>query len=134
MQEEIIGGKILRQRRDGWRSAEMRCGPPALATARRFHYDCGGPPATAEKSLPVPNPHSDVAAMPFEKAMQELEDIVGKLEKAAVPLEDSVKLYERGNALKKRCEQLLAAAEAKIEKITLSAEGAPTGTAPFDAE
>jgi exodeoxyribonuclease VII small subunit len=82
----------------------------------------------------LPNPHSDVAAMPFEKAMQELEDIVGKLEKAAVPLEDSVKLYERGNALKKRCEQLLAAAEAKIEKITLSTEGAPTGTAPFDVE
>jgi len=80
------------------------------------------------------DPHSDVAALPFEKAMQELEDIVGKLEKGAAPLEDSVKLYERGNALKKRCEHLLAAAEAKIEKITLSAAGAPTGTAPLDVE
>jgi exodeoxyribonuclease VII small subunit len=76
----------------------------------------------------------DIAALPFEKAMQELEDIVGKLEKASVPLDDSVKLYERGEALKRRCEALLREAEARVEKITLNDAGAPKGTAPLDVE
>ncbi len=76
----------------------------------------------------------DIAALPFEKAMQELEDIVGKLEKGAVSLDESVKLYERGEALKKRCETLLREAEARIEKITLGADGAPKGVAPLDVE
>ncbi len=77
---------------------------------------------------------ADIAALPFEKAMQELEDIVGKLEKGAVSLDESVKLYERGEALKKRCETLLREAEARIEKITLGADGAPKGVTPLDVE
>ncbi len=44
---------------------------------------------------------ADIASLPFEKALQELEEIVAKLEKGAVSLDDSVKLYERGEALKK---------------------------------
>ncbi|MBG0809086.1 exodeoxyribonuclease VII small subunit [Methylosinus sp. H3A] len=78
--------------------------------------------------------NSDIDALPFEKAIQELEEIVGKLEKASVSLDDSVKLYERGEALKKRCDTLLREAEARIEKITLGADGAPKGTAPLDVE
>ena len=42
---------------------------------------------------------ADVAKMPFEAALAELESIVDKLEKGAVALEDSIKLYERGAAL-----------------------------------
>ena len=76
----------------------------------------------------------DIASLPFEKAMQELEEIVAKLEKASVPLDESVKLYERGDALKKHCDALLAKAEARIEKITLGADGAPKGVAPLDVE
>lgn len=75
---------------------------------------------------------ADIAAMPFEAAMQEFERIVGELEKGAVSLDDSVKLYARGKALQERCEKLLAEAEARIEKITLGENGAPTGIAPLD--
>jgi exodeoxyribonuclease VII small subunit len=49
-----------------------------------------------------------------------------------VPLEESVIIYERGEALKRRCEELLRQAEARVEKITLDATGKPTGTEPLD--
>ena len=73
----------------------------------------------------------DIVEMPFEKAMQELEDIVAKLEKSAVSLDESVGLYERGEALRRRCDELLREAEARIEKITLGPDGAPTGLTPL---
>jgi exodeoxyribonuclease VII small subunit len=77
---------------------------------------------------------ADIAQMPFEAALAELESIVDKLEKGAVALEDSIKLYERGEALKAHCDQLLKNAEMRIEKIVLSAEGKPKGVAPLDGE
>ena len=49
---------------------------------------------------------ADIAKMPFEAALAELESIVDKLEKGAVALEDSIKLYERGESLKKHCDRL----------------------------
>jgi exodeoxyribonuclease VII small subunit len=76
----------------------------------------------------------DLAATPFEKAMAELERIVGDLEKGSVSLDESVRLYARGKALQERCEKLLAEAEARVEKITLGENGAPKGVAPFDVE
>ena len=75
-----------------------------------------------------------VTDLTFEKALEELESIVQQLEQGKVGLEESINIYERGEALKAHCEKLLAAAEARIEKITLSRDGAPTGTAPLDAE
>jgi exodeoxyribonuclease VII small subunit len=45
-----------------------------------------------------------------------------------------VAIYERGEALKRRCEELLRAAEARVDKITTDAAGQPTGTAPLDVE
>ena len=77
---------------------------------------------------------SDVTALTFEKALAELETIVQKLESGNVPLEDSIKIYERGEALKKRCDALLAEAEARVEKITRDAKGKVTGTEPLDRE
>jgi exodeoxyribonuclease VII small subunit len=74
----------------------------------------------------------DVDTMPFEDALQELERIVDRLEKGAVSLDDSIRLYERGEALKKRCDELLKNAEMRIEKITLAADGKPTGVEPLD--
>ena len=56
--------------------------------------------------------------------------IVKRLEEGKVPLEESVAIYERGEALKRRCEELLRQAEARVEKITLDAAGKPTGTEP----
>ena len=77
---------------------------------------------------------SDVTALTFEKALAELETIVQKLESGNVPLEDSIKIYERGEALKKRCDALLAEAEARVEKITRDAKGKVTGTEPLDGK
>jgi exodeoxyribonuclease VII small subunit len=79
-------------------------------------------------------PNSEVGQLPFERAIEELESIVKRLEEGKVPLEESVAIYERGEALKFRCEELLRQAEARVEKITLNAEGKPTGSEPLDVE
>ncbi len=76
----------------------------------------------------------DIAEMPFEAALAELEEIVDRLEKGAVALDESIKLYERGEALKKHCDDLLKNAEMRIEKITLSADGKAKGVAPLDGD
>jgi len=76
----------------------------------------------------------DVKKMPFERAIEELESIVNRLEGGKVPLEESVAIYERGEALKRRCEDLLRQAEARVEKITLDSSGAPTGSEPLDVD
>ena len=79
-------------------------------------------------------PAAPIADLPFEAAMKELEAIVDKLERGQVALEESIAIYERGEALKAHCDRLLKSAEARIEKITLSRDGKPTGVAPLDAE
>jgi exodeoxyribonuclease VII small subunit len=73
-----------------------------------------------------------VEEMSFEEAMRELETVVGQLERGDVALEDSIKLYERGAALKARCEVKLKEAEEKVAAITLDASGTPTGTTPIE--
>ncbi|WP_210497205.1 exodeoxyribonuclease VII small subunit [Microvirga antarctica] len=78
-----------------------------------------------------PTPLTD---LPFEKALAELEDIVRRLERGDVPLEDSIAIYERGEALKKHCEGLLKKAEARIEKINISPDGKATGVTPLDVD
>ncbi len=78
--------------------------------------------------------HADIKDMSFEQALKELEGIVDRLEKGDVELEASIRIYERGEALKGHCEALLRKAEAKVEKIALSANGQPTGTEPLDVE
>lgn len=75
---------------------------------------------------------AEVAALSFEKALAELEQIVDRLEKGTVALEESIALYERGEALKAHCESLLKTAEQRIEKITLGPDGKPSGTEPLD--
>ena len=77
---------------------------------------------------------NDIATMPFEKALAQLEEIVTKLESGKVDLEQSIAIYERGEALKKHCERLLKDAEARIEKITLKPDGSVAGTTPLDVE
>ena len=87
----------------------------------------------ASKSAEKPQA-DDIDGLAFEQALQELETIVSSLESGQVSLEDSIKLYERGEKLKARCEMLLKSAEARIEKITLSADGKPKGTVALDGE
>lgn len=80
----------------------------------------------AEKS------NDDIKAMSFEEALTELEKIVGTLEGGQAPLQESIAIYERGDALKSHCTALLKTAEARIEKITLSRDGVATGTEALD--
>lgn len=79
-------------------------------------------------------PHADVDRLSFERAIEELETIVRRLEDGKVPLEESVAIYERGEVLKRRCEHLLRQAEARVEKIALDASGKPKGTEPLDVK
>lgn len=78
--------------------------------------------------------NADIADLSFEQALKELEQIVGRLERGDVELEQSITIYERGEALRAHCDRLLQRAEAKVDKITLSEDGAPAATQPLDVE
>ena len=80
------------------------------------------------------NTQMDVRKLSFERAIEELEVIVKRLEDGKVPLEESVEIYERGEALKRRCEELLRQAEARVEKITTDANGEFQGAEPLDVQ
>lgn len=71
-----------------------------------------------------------VEDLTYEQALSALEDVVTRLERGDVPLDESIGLYERGAALKARCEAMLKAAEMKVAQITEGADGA-VGTAPL---
>jgi len=77
---------------------------------------------------------SDVSTLTFEKALAELEAIVGKLERGDVPLEESIAMYSRGEILRTHCETLLKQAEMRIEKIALGTDGSPKGVVPLDPQ
>ena len=72
-----------------------------------------------------------VDEMSFEDAMRELEQVVSDLERGDVALEESIKLYERGAELKKRCETKLKEAEEKVAAITIDSAG-QLGTKPVE--
>jgi exodeoxyribonuclease VII small subunit len=78
-----------------------------------------------------PETASPVESLNFEAALKELEEIVARLEQGAVDLEDSIVLYERGQALKAHCEKKLKAAEGRLEKIVMGATG-PSATEPME--
>jgi len=78
--------------------------------------------------------HADVKKLSFERAIEELESIVKRLEDGKVPLEESVAIYERGESLKRRCEELLRQAEARVDKITTDPSGQAVGTEPLDVQ
>ena len=80
------------------------------------------------------NTQADVSKLTFERAIEELETIVKRLEEGKVPLEESVAIYERGETLKRRCEELLRQAEARVDRITTAANGEATGTKPLDVQ
>lgn len=77
--------------------------------------------------------HTDIADMPFETALAQLEQIVQKLESGDVALDESISIYERGAALRAHCESKLKDAQTKVEKIMLGEDGKLT-SAPADLE
>ena len=68
---------------------------------------------------------ADISAMTFEQALAELEQIVARLESGQAPLEDSIRMYERGAALKAHCQARLESARLRVEKIVMGAGGQP---------
>jgi exodeoxyribonuclease VII small subunit len=73
-------------------------------------------------------------ALNFEDALRQLETIVHKLESGEAPLDESIALYERGHTLRALCQARLDAAKARIEQISIGADGTPGGTKAFDAD
>lgn len=82
----------------------------------------------------APSTAPTLDSLSFEEALRELETIVQKLERGDVPLDDSIALYTRGEQLRAQCQKRLADAEARIEKLTVDASGAPSGVQPFHAD
>ncbi len=83
-------------------------------------------------TAPAPIP-ADIAALSFEDALAELERIVRQLEDGRAKLDDAIAAYERGTALKRHCEAKLREAQAKIDRITVAADGT-IGTEPARVE
>ena len=81
-----------------------------------------------------PSSAAALDSLSFEDALRELETIVQTLERGEVPLDDSIALYARGEMLRAQCQKRLADAEARIEKLTVDASGAPVGTQNFSAD
>ena len=65
---------------------------------------------------------SDINDMSFEEAMKELESTVANLETGDLTLEQSLRLFERGQLLAKFCNLQLETAVLKVEKITAEGE------------
>tara|TARA_E500000331_G_scaffold156401_1_gene151832 strand:- start:694 stop:945 length:252 start_codon:yes stop_codon:yes gene_type:complete len=82
----------------------------------------------AENEIP-----EDIAKLSFEDALHALEEIVKGLESGDVKLDQAIDSYARGAALKRHCESKLREAQAKIEKISLDANGTPR-TEPANLE
>lgn len=81
---------------------------------------------------PLAEPLAQLASLTFEQALKALEDVVRRLESGEAPLDESIELYARGDALRAHCQKRLDAAQARIEAIVADRDGKPTGTRPFD--
>ena len=71
----------------------------------------------------APDAAPDIAALSFEQALAELEQIVARLESGQAALEESIQIYKRGAALKAHCEAKLNAARLQVEMMTKSLDG-----------
>ena len=72
------------------------------------------------------SPSPEIAQMSFEDALGELEQIVRRLETGNAKLDEAIAAYERGALLKRHCETKLREAQARVEKIVVSADGTIT--------
>lgn len=65
----------------------------------------------------------DIDQMSYERARDELVEVVTKLETGGAPLEESLALWQRGEALADRCERWLDGANARLEEVRRSLNG-----------
>lgn len=68
-------------------------------------------------------PDADIAALSYEQARDELVRVVTELEQGGATLEQSIALWERGEALARRCEQWLIGAKERLDAARAAAEG-----------
>jgi exodeoxyribonuclease VII small subunit len=102
----------------------------STATDRGWELDRAA--ARGQCFAAMTDPALDITKLTFEDALRALEDVVRKLESGEVPLDDSISLYERGEALRKHCQARLDAASARIDKIVAGPNGTVAGIQPFD--
>jgi exodeoxyribonuclease VII small subunit len=76
--------------------------------------------------LAEPQVPADIAKLSFEEALQELEQIVKRLEGGTGKLDDAIQSYERGTLLKRHCEAKLREAQARVDKIVIAPDGSVT--------
>lgn len=88
-------------------------------------------PAPTSKSIGVEAEH-----LTFEQAVERLEAIIGRIESGEIGLEQSIREYEHGVALLKRCRAILEQAEQRVEELTTpkNAAGAAPSTPGADDE
>jgi exodeoxyribonuclease VII small subunit len=91
-----------------------------MSLACRTSLACFGK-TNAMVELDVP---ADIAAMSFEEALAELEQIVRRLEGGQVKLDEAILSYERGALLKRHCEKKLNEAQQRVDRIVIGADGA----------
>ena len=82
-----------------------------------------GPVGDAAPSAAA-DPAADVSALLFDQALDELRDVVARLEAGGLPLEGSIALYERGAALHEHCARLLDSAEVRVQRLVEGSGGA----------
>jgi exodeoxyribonuclease VII small subunit len=105
----------------------MRRGRHAGAPARFLETDMAD---TQNAGATIP---AEIAALSFEEALAELQELVKRLERGDNKLDDAIRSYERGALLKRHCEAKLREAQMKVEKIVLGADGS-VGAQPADLE
>lgn len=97
-------------------------------------------PTTPEPSAAPDSPpaaqddHADVAALTYEQARDELVQVVARLEAGGASLEESLRLWERGEALAARCQQWLDGARERLAAVRAADDGGPAGRTPTPEE
>ena len=73
--------------------------------------------------MPKTEVPADIAGLSFEQALEQLEEIVKRLEAGQGKLDEAIDSYERGAALKRHCEAKLKEAQQKVDRIVAASDG-----------
>jgi len=82
-----------------------------------YSASSGSSPSSASSGDGASSANEDVASLSYERAREELVVVVQRLEAGSVPLEDSLALWERGEALAQRCQTWLDDARARLAAV-----------------
>lgn len=77
-----------------------------------------GSPARASTTGLDPDEVRQIAALPFDEAIEELEEILEHIERGTIGLEEALRQFRRGDALVKRCRAILDAAELQVRELS----------------